>query len=387
MSTETLSLLKEKKSILIFLGSLTSGGAERVTTVLSKYLANKNYSVVVVTLDGTERDFYSLDPQVKRVAMDMVEVTNGVDKYFSNIKRVQAFRKVVKREKPDIILAMMTRYAVIALLATYLMRVKIIVSERNYPGKRKNHKMWDILRKYTYRFADLHVVQTRKIAEWLEKNTHSKNFKIIPNSISWPLPKYEPILKPSDYVSDEDKVVLAVGTLKDQKGFDLLLDAVKDILRSNAEWKLVILGDEKNEAGSRGLRQQFEKMIKENGLFDQILMPGRAGNIGEWYDRAEIFVLSSRFEGFPNVLLEAMSSGCASISFDCDTGPADMIDHYQNGILVPDGNVDKMESAIQFLIQHPDRREEFGEEAKKMRTKYSEENILGQWVEVLNSFT
>ena len=370
---------------MIFLGSLTSGGAERVTSVLSKYLVKKNhFSVVVVTLDGTKRDFYSLDTRVKRIAMDMAEETNGSSKFFSNIKRVQAFRKVVKQEGPDIILAMMTRYAVIALIATFLMKVKIIVSERNYPGKRENHKMWDLLRKYFYRFADLHVVQTKKIAEWLEKNTHLKNFKIIPNSISWALPKYEPILKPSDYISDEDKVVLAVGTLKEQKGFDLLLDAVTDILPSNPEWKLIIIGEEKNEAGSCGLREQFEKKIKENGLVDQILMPGRAGNVMEWYNRADIFVLSSRFEGFPNVLLEAMSSGCASISFDCDTGPADMIDNYQNGILVPDGDVEKMESAIQFLIQNSEVREQFGKKAEKLREKYSEKNILSQWVDALD---
>lgn len=370
----------QEKKILIFLGSLTSGGAERVTTVLSKYLVREtNFSVVVVTLDGTNRDFYSLDPQVKRIAMDLAKETKGASKYFTNIKRVISFRKVVVEENPDIILAMMTRYAVIALIATFLLNVKVIVSERNYPGKRENHRMWEFLREYTYRYADLHVVQTQKIAEWLKVNTQSRNFMIVPNSISWPLPEYEPILMPEDFFDENDKIILGVGSLKEQKGFDLLLNAAADFLHKYPEWNLVIVGEEKDEDGSRGLKEKFKEVIKINRLTDQILMPGRVGNIGAWYERADIFVLSSRYEGFPNVLLEAMASGCACVSFDCDTGPSDMIESYKNGILVPDGNVEAMRNTIQYLMDNPHQRDEFGAKALKMKTKYSEENILKKW--------
>jgi len=240
--------LADQKKILIFIGSLTNGGAERVAVSLSKYLSlTKNYQVVFVTLDGYQSDFYTLHNSVKRIAMDMSGATTGIGKYLENLRRIAAFRKIVKAEKPDIVLGMITRHAVISILACFLLPVKVVVSERNYPGKRKNHTMWEILRKYTYRHADCHVVQTSKIASWLRENTHSKNIHIIPNSISWPLENYESSLEPSDYIKQDEKLILAVGSFKEQKGFDLLIESATKFLKNYPKWKLVILGGSMDE--------------------------------------------------------------------------------------------------------------------------------------------
>lgn len=375
--------MSKNKKILIFLGSLTSGGTERVVVSLSKYLAKKKYNVTVVTLDSTERDFYRLDKKVRRIAMDAAGATAGAGKYFDNIRRVHSFRSILKKEKPDIVQGMITRHAVISLIASAGLSVKVAVSERNYPAKRKNHSMWEILRSVFYRFADLHIVQTKKIAEWIERNTGAKNVRVIPNSISWPIARFEPILLPKDYLQPAENLILAAGTLKHQKGFDLLLEAAVKLLPDYPGWKLVILGEEKNESGSKGLRDEFEKIIAENGLTDRILLPGRAGNIGDWFSRADIFVLSSRFEGFPNVLLEAMASGCASVAFDCDTGPSDLIKQNENGVLVSPGDTEALKSHIRYLIENLKFRQEIASNAKKVRELYSEEKVLGEWVKVL----
>ncbi len=375
--------MSDNKKILIFLGSLTSGGTERVVATLSKYLAQNNFDVTVVTLDSTERDFYKLDNKVQRIAMDAAGATAGIDKVFKNLLRIYQFRKILKNHKPDIILGMITRHAVIALIASVGLQVKVAVSERNYPEKRKNHSMWEFLRTVFYRFADMHVVQTNKIAAWLKSNTGAKNIKVIPNSISWPIERFEPILQPENYIQPAEKLILAAGTLKHQKGFDLLLEAANKFLPDYPDWKMVILGEEKNESGSKGLRKEFEKKVAENGITKRILLPGRVGNIGDWYKAADIFVLTSRFEGFPNVLLEAMASGCASVSFNCDTGPSDLIKHNENGILIPPEDIEMLEAQIRYMIENPIFRQKISDKAIKVREFYSEEKVLGEWTKVL----
>ena len=373
-----------KKKLIIFIGSLTSGGAERVAVTISKYFSNhKNYSVVVVTLNEDDYDFYSLGKNVKRVSMNMSGATSGINKYLINIKRVLAFREIVKQEKPDIVLGMITRQAVISILACVRLPAKVLVSERNYPEERQNHSMWERLRKIFYRFADHHVVQTNKIAKWIKENTGSKNISVIPNSITWPLPEYRPTLDPGNYIKQEEKIILAVGSLKPQKGFDILVESVSEFLNSYPEWKLIILGgkvDELDDNDGFKYRRHLQKIIEKHALQDQVILPGKAGNIGEWYQRADIFVLSSRYEGFPNVLLEALSSGIACVAFDCDTGPRDMIQHYENGILVEHLNTKDLNMAIQKLINDDELRKNLSKNAARIKEVYSEESIMNKWL-------
>ncbi len=382
-------ILTNQKKLMIFIGSLTSGGAERVAVSLSKYLSiNNNYQVVLVTLDGYMSDFYTLHHTVKRIAMDMSGATSGIGKYVKNLQRVLAFRRIVKKEKPDVVLGMITRHAVISILACVLLPVKVVVSERNYPGKRKNHSIWEMLREYTYRHADAHVVQTSKIAEWLRENTNSTNIHIIPNSISWPLGKVEPNLAPSDYVKNDENIILAVGSFKEQKGFDLLIEAAAKFLKNYPKWKLVILGgpvDEEEKQKSDYLLRQYHSMIRKYHLKEQIILPGKAGNVVDWYRRSDIFVLSSRYEGFPNVLLEAMASGTACVAFDCDTGPSDLIKDGHNGILVEESDIGNLSVSIQRLISDADLRSELSKNALEVREIYCEKIIMKEWYQILTS--
>ena len=371
-------MINKIETIFVFIGSLTGGGAERVAVSLSENLSDE-FDVTVVTLGSKERDFYHLSESVNRVAMGLDGKTSGINKIFSNTYRVYKFRRLLKKEKPDLVIAFMTRYAVIGLIASFLLNNKVIVSERNYPPKRANHGMWELLRKYVYKYADLHIVQTPLIADWIEKNTHTDRVKIIPNSINWPIPVNDPILSPEKYLNNSDKLILAAGTFKHQKGFDLLLESANDFLRNKPNWKLVILGDDKEE--NAALTQTLKEKIECYGLKESVIMPGRAGNIGEWYKRADIFVLSSRYEGFPNVLLEAMASGCACVSFNCKTGPSEMITHLENGILVPECDVETMSDQVIHLIDNPEIRKSMGEKATQVRDCFSEKYIMQHWKE------
>lgn len=378
-----------KKKLLIFIGSLTSGGAERVTVALSQYISKiENYSVVVVTLNEKSFDFYSLDKKVKRIALDMSGATSGIQKYTTNIKRMWAFRQILKKEKPDVVLGMITRQAVLSILASFGLPIKVVVSERNYPARRENHSIWELLRTFLYRYADAHVVQTKKIADWIVENTNGKQIHIIPNSIKWPLPNFKPRIDISEILQDDEKLILAVGSLKHQKGFDLLIEASSEFLKNTDSWKLVILGDmvDNGEAESKlDMRDKLIKKIKKFDLTNKIFLPGRAGNVGDWYNRADIFVLSSRYEGFPNVLLEAMASGTACVSFDCETGPSEIIQHNKTGILVSRNNSDELKKSINRLIEDSTLRNKLANSSIYVRDEYSEKNVFEKWAKLLDS--
>ena len=135
-------------------------------------------------------------------------------------------------------------------------------------------------------------------------------------------------MKPDSVCRPGRKVLLAVGRLEVEKGFDWLIDAFSALATKYPEWDLVILGE-----GS--LRATLEKQVQTSGLARRVFLPGRVGNVGDWYERANLYVMSSRFEGFGNTLGEAMAYGLPAVSFDCETGPRNIIRHETDGLLVP----------------------------------------------------
>ena len=374
--------------ILIVIGSMVGGGAERVVTYLSAYLSENGYDVIVATFHALGDDFYSLDRRVCRVGFDLSETHKGIKKLTANIKRIIAVRDLIKKENVDIVIGMMTNTSVISILACFGLPVKVIASERNFPGKKKTDWQWTFLRRAVYRYADAHVAQTSKTLEWLMKNCGTKNVLVIPNSVKWPLPSNLPHVNPSLFLEPRQEMILAVGSLtkRYQKGFDTLITAFSAVACEYPNWKLVIVG-EKEKGDSQADSQKLLLQIKSAGLEDKVITPGRVGNIGDWYKRADIFVLSSRYEGFPNVLLEAMSSGCACIAFDCDTGPRNIIDNGKNGILVPSQDVDFLAREIKRLICDNELRAKLGSNAVEVKKIFSANKVLGKWLHIIKNLS
>ncbi len=398
--------------VLILINSLTSGGAERVTVNLSSYLVEKGHKVTVVTIKNKKWDFYTLDRRVTRICLDSMQRTWRSNRIVAGLKRsmkrftvlrmivnkLRGFlyrlsplrilklkflkffplRRVIRRQQPDIVLGMMTNSAVMAIIASFGLPTKVIVSERNFPGRKKTRSHWARLRQRFYRFADGHVVQTNKISCWLKKHTKASNIAIIPNSVTYPITSLPPVLVPLKVVGKESKVILAVGKLHDQKGFDLLISAFHRITERIPGWILVILGkDVRTESQWQSLQQQIDEL----DLNDKVKMPGCAGNISDWYRRSDIFVLSSRYEGFPNVLLEAMANGCSCISFDCDTGPSEIIINEQNGLLIPSEDIDSLAEAMEKLVKDEKLRAHIAANAVKVREDFSEHRIMDMWIQ------
>ena len=175
-------------------------------------------------------------------------------------------------------------------------------------------------------------MQTQGIAQWLHQRGLARRTAVLPNAIVWPIPRLAPQFTPEAFVPSGQKMILAVGTKLHQKGFDRLVAAFAGLQADFPDWSLVILGIE--DEPYRGVNQAARLRQLMGPDSSRLVLPGNVGNVGDWYKASDLFVLSSRFEGYPNVLLEAMASGLACLAVDCPTGPSDLIDPGVNGWLV-----------------------------------------------------
>lgn len=363
--------------LLIFIHSLSSGGAERVTVNLANHWAGKGWDIAVVTLALKSDDFYELHPTVKRITLELArDSENLFVGLLQNLRRVSALRRVLREIQPSIALGMTTAANVLLALAAWgLSTVCAIGSERIHPPQCPVGPLWEGLRRLSYGRLAAVTALTSESADWLNAHTGARRVPVIPNAALWPLPMHAPRIIPESLCQSERLIVLAVGRASEQKQFGLLLEVFHSLANQHPNWDLVILGE-----GPQ--RPALRAQVRAAGLEKRIFLPGRVGNVGEWYKRADLYVMSSRFEGFPNTLVEAMAYGMPAVSFDCDTGPRDIIRHGIDGLLVPPGDVAGLTAALDRLMGDAALRKQFAERAVEVRERFSMERIAGMWEEL-----
>ncbi|MEZ5659157.1 MAG: glycosyltransferase family 4 protein [Burkholderiaceae bacterium] len=363
------------QSVVILITHLGAGGAERTATRLADHFARGGNQVTLLTLDPQVADFYPVSAGVGRHCLAMGGASEGVGRAaLANLRRVWVLRRHLRRLRADVVVALTTECAVLAIIAGFGRSVRVIAAERNYPPGLRINRLWHRLRRCVYRYADAVVVQSEPARRWVQKYTGAQHTRVIPNAVALPLQADARSVCARELLADERRLLLAVGRLTPQKGFMHLIDAFARLAPAHPDWTLVILGE-------GGQRQTLQARIDSLSMHDRILLPGVVGNPQHWYGRADLFVLSSHFEGFPNVLLEAMACGCAAVSYDCPTGPREIIEAGVNGLLVqPVGDVDALASAIGALMADDAGRQAMAAcAASSVLARYAPDRVFALW--------
>jgi len=356
--------------IAFLVASLRGGGAERVASTLCNHWASNGHQIVLITFDSPQNDFYKSDDRIKRYALDSYNTERNLRTMLSgNLRRLMRIRKILKKEKPDVMLSFMPVPNVQAILSCLFTGIPVIISERTYPPYFNDNDNFDRIRKFIYQFSSAFVAQTNIVAQWGANFLKHKKIAVIINPIN-----AGALIESTDAM--RTNTILSIGRLSADKGFDMLLQAFQKIHHNNPDWSLQIVGD-----GSE--RAKLEQQLKDLKISDRVQLVGQSNAPQSYYARAKIFVVSSRVEGFPNALIEAMANGLASVSFDCNSGPADIIVDGVNGLLVPANKVDGMAEALQRLISDAQLREKLAKEAVKIRDKCQLENISEKWLKLI----
>ncbi len=358
---------------MLFIHSLRGGGAERVAVDLcARWIAN-GHDVLLVTQTDASGDAYELHKQVQRISLN----TAGFKGLMANLRRLFILRREIRRHRPDIVIGFMTTSSILAVLAgTGIRGCHVIATEHTHPPSQKLSGLWQKLRRYTYPRASRVIALTRGTQAWLEKNVPGSTVAVIPNAVHWPLENKEPVIE--CVKTPGRKLLLGVGRLHHDKGFDLLIKAFASIAHLHPEWDLIILGE-----GDK--REALQKQLDEAGMGHRISMPGRAGNMRAWAKSADIYVLSSRTEGLSNSLLEAMACGVPSVAFDCDTGPREIIRPDLDGVLVqPAEDEEALAAHLSALMFDQVKQVELGKRGIDVRDRFSMRRISGLWQEVFN---
>jgi glycosyltransferase involved in cell wall biosynthesis len=362
---------KSGTHIVIFIFNMCDGGAQRVTANLANYWADKGRVVTIVTLVPQIMDLFELHSAINRISLGLAsESANVLIGLWQNMRRVIALKRVLRQIQPDIALGVMpTANVLLALAAWGLSCTRTIGTEHTHPPQQPLGYLWEFLRRHTYGLLNAVTVLASESKDWVKSNTNAQRVAIIPNAVTWPLLDQEPRIYPPH---TPRRILLAAGRLIELKNFNMLIDVFSSLAQKHSEWDLVILGE-----GS--LRASLELQVLKLNLENRVFLPGRAGNIGEWYENADLYVMCSRVEGFGMTLVEAMAYGLAAISFDCDTGPRYIIRHEMDGLLVPPGYLTELTTALDRLMSDDLTRQRLAEKALEVRERFSMERIAGMW--------
>ncbi|KAA6187315.1 glycosyltransferase family 4 protein [Thiohalocapsa marina] len=369
--------MPRRKRILFLVNSMYAGGAERVASLLSSYWARLGHEVILMpTYSGRGDCVYPLDG---RVRLDYLadHVEPGRSLVPVRLRRLWALRRAIRDYSPDVVLAFLTPVNVIAVLASRGLGKRVVLAEHTHPPARRLGIPLALLRRMTYHHAETVVMLTESGRRWLQSCCPRARGKVIPNPVAMPLPIGQPSVAPASILAANRRVLIAVGRLSPEKNLSLLIDAFAKLAGRFSDWDLVLLGEGPEHAA-------LERRSDAHGLKGRVYFPGRAGNVADWFRRADLFALSSDFEGFPNSLLEAMAHGLPAVSRDCKTGPREIIRHGVDGLLV-EMNAGSAELArtLAILMSDSDKRIAMGRAATDVRERFGLARIAALWDGVL----
>jgi glycosyltransferase involved in cell wall biosynthesis len=359
--------------IALVVSSLDAGGAERVVSGLANRWAGYGHEIAVITLHPPASDFYELSPLVERVSLGLVaESSNPAAAVLMNLRRMRRIRIALTRWRPSVAISFIDRMNVLVLAATAGTRTPIIVSERVDPREHIADRATSALRPLLYRRADTVVVQTTEVAEWVRRQGWNRSIEVIPNAVDGD------VIGPVRLHEPNQHRLVAAGRLVPQKGFDLLLAAFAVAAQAVPGWRLAIYGDGPE-------RERLQQQATDLGIADLVDLPGTVPNLPAELRSASVFILSSRYEGFPNVLAEAMALGLAVVSFRCRSGPGDLITDDVDGILVAPEDEAALALALIRVMSDGAVRQRLATRAAGVRDRLHPSTIDSEWFRVVEA--
>ena len=357
--------------IVFVIPGLGPGGAERVASLLCSFWSSAGHAVDLVTFEERgAQPFYSIE----RVHIHQLEAINRSRNlgYIirTNALRIVRLRRRLRLLRPDIVVAFMTEANVIAICASRGLSAGIVISERNQPDRPGLSRAHRLARRLTYGFADAIVVQTAQIADGVKARFRTPTF-VVPNPISLkqnrlPIPRFN---------GSKRQQLVSVGRLVHQKGFDILIRSYAAVAEQFPGWTLRIYGDGPERSG-------LEELIRQMRLEDRVELAGSRPDITSALVEATLFVLPSRYEGYPNALLEALACGLPVVASDCPGGIAEILDKGNYGMLVATDDVTALSTALTSMMSRPELRAAYAAKAPKAVAALNLSSIGSRWLDV-----
>ena len=358
--------------LTLVISSMAAGGAERIMAIMADYW-DKKYDLTLLSFDdGSNPPFYPLPPGVNHRHLDLVKQSgNLLTAAWNNLIRIRKLRAAIRASNPDCVISFMDQTNVLTLLATRGTGVPVLVSEQTFPPEHHIGSLWRIMWRFTYPMAARVVPTTARTIEVLPRRVRAT---VIPNPArsSVGVSGSNPSKRPADR-----RIIIAMGRMDQFKGHDLLLNAFASIKDRHPNWSLIILGE-----GAQ--RQELESLRDRLALGNRVSMPGLVKNPEDYLRQADLFVMSSRFEGLPLSLGEAMASGLAVISTDCPTGPREMITDGVDGLLVPNEDGDALGAAMDRLMSDDQTRQRLAARASEVTQRFGVEKVMAMWEALVN---
>lgn len=335
------------------------GGGERVVTNMANHLVNENYQVTIVSLSFCKtQNIFSVDNRVTIKYLNF-NFENGL-----NIPlKVAAYFKVKHYfshfTNETILLGIGTYPSLILALLPKQKHLKTIGCQHNSYVAVKH--IWSFLRKKSFHRLDALVSLTEKDLPKLMKL--NQNSFVIPNSISF-FPEKQAVL--------ENKIILSIGRMDFNKGYDLLLDVFEKLTPLHPDWILRLIGD-------GPLKKKIISRVETSGLNDRVEILSPTNQIIDHYLQASVYLMTSRSEGLPMVLLEAKACGLPIVSFNCETGPSDIVNDGKDGFLIDCFNIDQMAEKVSMLCSDPELRRQFGTNGRESINKFLPEVVAQKW--------
>lgn len=357
----------KNKKIACYINTLEYGGAERVLSLIANEFHKKGYDISFITSYPCSNE-YSLEHGIHRIYLDEAKTKDS--RLIKNVKQVMKLRKVLKVNKIDFLITFMMEPNFRGVIACLLLKTKIITSIRNDPHREYPHKFLLILAQIMYMFSDGCVFQTIDAMECFNKIIQRKS-TIILNPVS------DSFFSESRNIEHVNNIV-SIGRLEKQKNQKLLIESFAKVSSLFPKEKLLIYGQ-----GTKD--KELESSIKNLGMQDKIMLCGVTDNIKDVLSKAELFVLSSDYEGMPNALMEAIAMTVPVISTNCPCGgPKMLINDGENGFLVNVNDSKDLADRIRTLLDNKELQIKFSQANLKCRESFRIKNIIDKWQEFLH---